>query len=304
MKHPDLWSGATVPDAPEMRPTVMDEFKCLNLNLTIPKSALDNPSEAKLPVLIYIHGGAFVTGAATLQVGGREIFDPASLVRHSQKIERPIIVVTINYRLGPLGFMASKELEGVNRSHGEAFGNYGLHDQRNAIAWVSEFIGGFGGDAENIMLEGGSAGGASCHFQSMFRDRKFQRAICNSGTVLVLAALPVESHQETFDRYVAKFAGGSQEPVARLQSVTVDEFVAEFNLPFAVPVIDHDWIRGRYLGSYVDDCTDPPELIIGASAYEVGIAIITQVFAPADASNSKISPKLSWVLSHAKTRLF
>jgi para-nitrobenzyl esterase len=117
---------------------------CLTLNVHRPsRRAADEP----LPVMVWIHGGSFRTGAGS-------IYDPRRLVEAND-----IIVVTLNYRLGALGFMAlppptAESPEGLP-------GNYGLMDQQAALRWVQTSIGAFGGDPEQVTIAGQSAGGAS-----------------------------------------------------------------------------------------------------------------------------------------------
>ena len=110
---------------------------------------------------MYIHGGGLVAGSSSQQSDGREVFDIANLVRSAEAMGKPIVAVSINYRLGPLGFLASKELAVFNESFGELVGNYGLHDQRQALEWVSRFIAGFGGDPTKVTVKAGGAGGLS-----------------------------------------------------------------------------------------------------------------------------------------------
>ncbi|KAI5300190.1 hypothetical protein KEM56_002662, partial [Ascosphaera pollenicola] len=118
----------------------MNEFKCLNLNVTKPSTA----SQEKLPVLFVIHGGAFFIGANSWPQ-----YDTSRLVQLSARIGRPFIAVSINYRLGHLGFLSSSELGPTDSP-----GNYGLVDQQNAMRWVKANIAGFGGDPENITCFG------------------------------------------------------------------------------------------------------------------------------------------------------
>lgn len=134
---------------------------CLYLNVYAPESG------ENLPVMVWIHGGAFVFGN-----GGGE-YDPTRLVRED------VIVVTLNYRLGLLGFLAHPNLE----SDG---GNFGLMDQQQALRWVKENAAAFGGDPDNVTIFGESAGGHSVmsHIVSpRAEDEKlFQRAIVQSGS--------------------------------------------------------------------------------------------------------------------------
>ncbi|EMC92491.1 hypothetical protein BAUCODRAFT_56972, partial [Baudoinia panamericana UAMH 10762] len=132
----------------------MDELRCLNLNVTTLTTSVKN--QTPLPVLFFIHGGGFAGGSSSIQIADREIYDPRNVVRVGAATGKPVVVVTINYRVGPLGFLASRELAAFNRSNGEIVGNYGLHDQRQALLWVAQFISGFGGDPNNITIMGGS----------------------------------------------------------------------------------------------------------------------------------------------------
>jgi len=141
---------------------------CLYLNVWSP--AADTPS-AKLPVLVWIHGGGFTSGGATVPV-----YDGQALAA------KGVIVVTINYRLGVYGFLSHPALRNENPAH--ASGNYGLLDQIAALRWVRENIAAFGGDAQRVTVAGQSAGAASVHelIASPLARGLFQRAIAESGS--------------------------------------------------------------------------------------------------------------------------
>ncbi|KAI0790424.1 carboxylesterase [Abortiporus biennis] len=158
-----------------------DEFECLNLNITCPAPSHTRTSE-KIPVMLWIHGGG------NRGSGSSWLFDGGALVQKSIQIGKPIILVTINFRLGLLGFAASPALRDDNRDVGEdGVGNYGLYDQRRAMEWVHKFIGGFGGDPNNITLFGESTGAMDilCHIHSTLNETApmFQRAIVQSAAV-------------------------------------------------------------------------------------------------------------------------
>ena len=142
---------------------------CLTLNIC------SNDIKAKNPVMIWIHGGALVTGGSS-----SIMYDLKSLTK------RGVVVVSINYRLGPLGFLRLDEVtEGRIRSSG----NEGLIDQRNAIKWVKDNISSFGGDPDNITIFGESAGSWSCNLQiAAGSDGLFQKAICQSGGLDAIAS--------------------------------------------------------------------------------------------------------------------
>ncbi|MEO2168623.1 MAG: carboxylesterase/lipase family protein [bacterium] len=117
-----------------------EEALCLNLNVFTP--AID---EAKRPVMVWIHGGAFTTGS-----GRQAMYDGGPLVRRGD-----VVVVTVNYRLGTLGWLMPDEGSDGARP------NAGLLDQIAALHWVRENIERFGGDPANVMIFGESAGGMS-----------------------------------------------------------------------------------------------------------------------------------------------
>ncbi|KAK6365525.1 hypothetical protein LTS17_011244 [Exophiala oligosperma] len=268
LPFPQYWSGSLPPDGVKLDEPKPDEFHCLNLNITVPRVAITG--DQKVPVLFYIHGGGFMVGSSSAQISGREIWDATNLVRRSLTIGKPVIVVSINYRHGPLGFLASTELTEFNRKHGEAVGNYGLHDQRQALEWVSKFIAGFGGDADNITIDGGSAGAVSCHFQSLFPNRKFKRAMLFSGTVLALAAMPLDWHQRIFNSFVQKFSV-SGSTVECLQEVPANVLTHDVVGVWYTPFIDGEWIPGRTLADL--KTKNPPELLVGSCSYEQDLTL-------------------------------
>ncbi|PFH47384.1 hypothetical protein AMATHDRAFT_152199 [Amanita thiersii Skay4041] len=151
---------------------VQDEFECLNLNITCPAGLTP---QSRLPVMIWIHGGH----------GSSWLYDGGALVRKSMATHKPVIVVSINFRIGLFGFAASNHLREDNKAVGdEGVGNYGLRDQRKAMEWLHHFIGGFGGDPNNITVFGAASGGADivCHLISKENELQplFQRAIVQS----------------------------------------------------------------------------------------------------------------------------
>ena len=139
---------------------------CLYLNVWAPTSL----KEEKLPVIVYIHGGAFTSGWSF----NKEI-DGAAYA------ERGIVFVTINYRLNIFGFLAHTELS-VESENGFS-GNYGLLDQLTALKWVHENIVAFGGDPDNVTLFGSSAGACSIYdlVCSPLSEGLIHKAILSSG---------------------------------------------------------------------------------------------------------------------------
>ncbi|MGH3264539.1 MAG: carboxylesterase family protein, partial [Trebonia sp.] len=120
-------------------PPVAGSEDCLNLNVQVPAGA--DSSSSQLPVMVQIHGGGFL--------------DPIGPSDGSHLVSAGnVVYVAMNYRLGILGFMA-------NRALGPHSGDYGLQDQQAALRWVQRNIASFGGDPNNVTIQGDSAGGAS-----------------------------------------------------------------------------------------------------------------------------------------------
>jgi para-nitrobenzyl esterase len=140
---------------------------CLFLNVFTPQTARRDGKGSALPVMFWIHGGGLTEGSSTPYL-------PEQLVNQG------VIVVTINYRLGYLGFFAQSAID----AEGHLSGNYGLMDQQFALKWVRRNIAGFGGDPDRITIFGESAGGQSVYAQlaSPLVSGMFSGAISESGS--------------------------------------------------------------------------------------------------------------------------
>ena len=140
---------------------------CLFLNVWLPAGTAKG---AKLPVMAWIHGGAFVFGS-----GAMPDFSGSSFT------EKGVILVSINYRLGRLGFFAFPALSQEHQE--EPKGNYAYMDQIAALKWVKHNIAAFGGNPDNVTIFGESAGGVSVHSLLTIPQAQglFQKAISESG---------------------------------------------------------------------------------------------------------------------------
>jgi para-nitrobenzyl esterase len=144
---------------------------CLYLNIWTPSVFKDEG----LPVMVWIHGGGFMNGSGSLIW-----YDGTKLAQEG------IVLVTINYRLGPLGNLVHPGLEAESKSG--LSGNYGVLDQIAALEWLQENVSGFGGNPQNVTIFGQSVGAMSVALlcTSPFAKGLFQKAICQSGGMLMV----------------------------------------------------------------------------------------------------------------------
>ncbi len=191
---------------------------CLYLNVFTPAGARGR----HLPVMVWVHGGSLRTGESN-------DYNPAALVRDG------VVVVTINYRLGALGFLADAAL--ASRP-GAPSGNYGLMDQQAALRWVQHNIRGFGGDPGDVTLFGESAGGLSTLAQLASPGARglFQRAIVESGTYDPTQQ-PLAAAEAAGQAFAAK-AGCASNTAACLRGLPVSTILANQNPVGYTPDVD------------------------------------------------------------------
>ncbi|MFN9731935.1 MAG: carboxylesterase/lipase family protein [Pseudomonadota bacterium] len=153
-------------------PTVQDE-DCLTLNVWSPDAA---QAGDRRPVMVWIHGGGHVQGGSAEELNGLPIYDGSRFAR------RGVVLVSVNYRLGALGYAAIRDFIGEHPDQ-PAAGNYGLLDQVAALRWVRDNIARFGGDPSRVTIFGESAGAVSvCALLATPLARGlFARAITQSG---------------------------------------------------------------------------------------------------------------------------
>lgn len=176
------------------------ETDCLNLNIAVPPKTSRKPGP--YPVMVWIHGGAYWFGG-----NFAPIYDLANLVSHSEKGGTPVVAVSINYRLGIGGFLASRQIKEELANDGfSGVGNFGLTDQQVALEWVQRYIAQFNGDPEDVTIFGESAGGISvAHQIAAARPAKFKRAIQMSGSLNLVANWPLDRHQVRYDKLCRLF---------------------------------------------------------------------------------------------------
>jgi para-nitrobenzyl esterase len=208
--------GNTCPQITEMGvfagPVSLTE-DCLSLNVFT--TAAGTAAKGK-PVLVWIHGGGFFDGES-------KDYDPSAIVKGGPA--GPTVVVTINYRLGILGYLAHPALDrAAHRS-----GNYGLLDQLAALRWVQRNIGAFGGDPGNVTIGGQSAGATSAAAVLISPDSVglIHRAIFQSGFLLAVApVVAAEKHGTEFS--VAAGCGATAKPTVAscLRAVPVERILS------------------------------------------------------------------------------
>ncbi|KAL2857336.1 carboxylesterase family protein [Aspergillus pseudoustus] len=146
---------------------------CLFLDVYVPGEVL-RKRQSKVPVVVWIHGGAFVSGSKDQAVGAG-YYNGTSLIHRA---DNNLIIISINYRLGAFGFLAGKPL------HDHGTFNAGLHDQRAALSWVQKYIHLLGGDPDNISAWGQSAGAGSLIYHLIAEGGKldplFRRVVLQS----------------------------------------------------------------------------------------------------------------------------
>lgn len=222
------------------------EEDCLTLNLWTP-----GPDAGRRPVLVWIPGGAFTSGS-----GSAPPYDGARLAG-----EGGVVVVTVTYRVGALGFLAT---------HGSA--NFGLLDQIAALRWVREHAAAFGGDPDRITVFGESAGaGSLCALLAMPAARGlFRRAIVQSAapTAMIDAAEAARRADKLRGRLGRSLRDVPIEELLAAQQECVLEGPHSCGM-FFVPVVDGDTLPKRPLAAVADGDARDVELVIGTTRQEM-----------------------------------
>ena len=263
---------------------------CLYLNVWTPR--VDG---ARRPVMVWIHGGAFTIGS-----GAQTLYDGASLAKRGD-----VVVVTINYRLGALGFLRLHELTGGRIP---STGNEGILDQVAALAWVRENIAAFGGDPENVTIFGESAGGMSVGTLLGLPKARglFQKAIPQSGASST--ANTKERAVKIAEHYAAKLGAGRGADALRAAS-TAEILQAQAVLAPAPGAVVDPEVGGMPMQPVVDGEVQPrlaQESLARGSAAGVPVLVGStleewKLFMPADPSNFTLSEET--VLARCQRRM-
>jgi len=185
---------------------------CLYLNIWTPAETAGD----RLPVMMWIHGGGFMQG-----YGHEMEFDGEALCKHG------VILVTITYRLGALGFLAHPELS--KRSPQGVSGNYGILDCIHALEWLHENIAAFGGDAGNITIFGQSAGGMAVQAlvtTPLARGLAAKAIVQSAGGIITMGGAHTLQDGETLGAFICRDAGCTFEQLLEMPAERVRDITA------------------------------------------------------------------------------
>lgn len=253
--------GAVPPQLPSRLAKVMGDYPmrqeedCLHLDMWVPLERTGN-----LPVFVFLHGGAFMTGG-----GSMPCYDGAALAADSG-----MIVINVSYRLGALGFLPIK---------GIAPANLGLHDQIAALRWIRTAASSLGGDAANITVAGQSAGAYSIALMMAMPGwpELFDRAVVMSAP-LGLVLPTVEAQQAIAQDYLAALGASTSDlqeiPARRLleaQLTLLQRSAATPGdvTPLFVPAVDGDLIPSDPRKAFAEGSAADCELMIGTTREEM-----------------------------------
>ena len=237
---------------------IIGQEDCLFLNIYVPEIVFNN-IEIKVPVMVWIYGGALLIGSNTFEEYGPHEF-----------MKKDVIVVTVNYRLGPLGFL-SLGTETVP-------GNGGLRDQNLALIWIKENIVNFGGNPEMVTLFGQSSGSFSIamHLMSPLSKELFHRVILQSGTALQPSWGPITSKHalQYAEMFIDKL--GCHQEMDTLSCLQEQELKDIFDAMVLIPG------AGNMIWSAVPDVnftTDPfipgdPKLLMESGQFNTNVEVI------------------------------
>ena len=244
-----MQTGVSMPG--ETPPAISED--CLYLNIWAPVKRADQ----RLPVLVWIHGGGYTNGSAAMP-----------LYWGDRLAQKGMIVVTIAYRLGPLGFLAHPELTRESKHHSS--GNYGLFDQIAALEWVQRNIAAFGGDPARVTIAGQSSGSISVSIlmASPLAKGSFQRAIGESGGLFEPLQLApkylLANAEKDGERFAASLGASSIKDLRRLPASRL----TSNDTGITHPVIDPFLLPQSPYEAFVSRRQNDVPLLLGSNAEE------------------------------------
>lgn len=256
---PENWSGTRA--ANEFGASCRQAEDCLFLNIYTPNNFTNN---SNLPVMLYIHGGGFAGGSGAGSDG-------------TQFAKDGVVLVSINYRLGRLGWFAHPALtkETPNRLHA----NYGLMDQIQALKWVSNNIANFGGNPNNVTIFGGSAGAISVNYLMLAPQARglFHRAISQSGFGR-LEALSLSQAEEVGVAVAKNFniSGENADALKALRALSIEDLTGQGgNVGRAgrpLPMVDGKLVRTTMVEGFQQKLEAPVPYMLGGNSDEASLS--------------------------------
>jgi len=281
-QNPSSWSGTLLtnsfaPVCPQKAftqgsstYTLTGDEDCLYLNIWTPQTA-----SASLPVMVFIHGGGNQQGSANEMNGGTQMYFGKNLSERGN-----VVVVTIQYRLGPLGFLVHPGLEPENANN--VSGNYAAMDQILALQWVQNNISNFGGDPSKVMIFGESAGGVDVGnlLVSPMASGLFQRACIQSASPVLSAYNTARAKGISFvDSFI--ITGTDVQKIAFMRTVPSDSIIKDETPPLSGGAVGMNWqsvIDGQVFLNYPNPTFQSGNfnkvpLIIGSNSEEMSLSV-------------------------------
>jgi para-nitrobenzyl esterase len=264
-----MQTGVSMPG--ETPPAVSED--CLYLNIWTP--AKSDSAHERLPVIVWIYGGGYINGSAAMP-----------LYWGDRLAHKGVLVVTIAYRLGPLGFLAHPELTRESTHHSS--GNYGLMDQIAALEWIQRNIAAFGGDPKNVTIAGQSSGAISVSILMASPRAKglFQRAIGESGGLFEPVQLApkylLANAERDGEKYAASLGAPTLQELRQLPASQLtgnaDGIVHPVIEPYVLPLSPYD--------AFTSGQQNDVPLLLGSNADEArSLTDVSQVKAATFASD-------------------
>ena len=241
--------GPQAAAAPPALPPVSED--CLFLNVWTSAAS----AAARLPVLVFVHGAGLTGGS-----GAEARYDGEALAR------KGAVVVTINYRLGPFGWLAHPDL--TRESGRNASGNYGLMDAVASLEWVRANIASFGGDTQRVMVFGESAGAfqVAALVASPEARGLFQRAIAESGAWMGISMGRMTTRAEAEEASVKMASAMGAASIAELRSKSADEI--QQGLRGSGMIVDGAYLPGQPSDIYLQGRQNAVDLLVGSNKDE------------------------------------
>jgi para-nitrobenzyl esterase len=267
-QHPDAWTGVRdaftfAPPCPQKSENeIIGNEDCLYLNIWTPSLS------EQLPVMVFIHGGGNENGSTS-----EFLYFGKNMAERGK-----VVVVTIQYRLGPLGFLVHPGLE--REQVGNRSGNFAVLDQIMALNWLKDNVTNFGGDPNNVTIFGESAGAVNVSnlLVSPLASGLFHRAIIQSGSPVML---PYPEARNIGINYVNQYitAGNDLEKIKYMRSLPADSLVKDLTGAFENGIVQLNWtatldgyvFEQTPFGAFQSGNFNKVPLIVGSNANEVSI---------------------------------